>query len=160
MAANRAIGELLKDRFAATRSIDALVKHFKAAVDEYHKGEWEKSLAKGGKFIEAVLKALLVEANLPAQSGRQFKVDKAINDLGGLPSGGVDEAISLTIPRCCRFVYDVTSNRGGPTIRMRLMRTRWMRLQFLAAQPGFSPRWSAMRKGSATQLRLRQRWMT
>jgi len=110
---NRAVGELLKDSFTPTRSVDALVKHFKAGVDEYHKGEWEKSLSKGGKFIEAVLKALLVEAGLPAQSGRQFKVDKAINDLGGLPSGGMDETIRLTIPRCCRFIYDVTSNRGG-----------------------------------------------
>ncbi len=113
LAADRAASELLKDRFTSTRSVDALVKHFKAAVDEYHKGEWEKSLSKGGKFIEAALKALLVEASLPAQSGRQFKVDKAINDLGGLPSGGVDETIRLTIPRCCRFVYEVTSNRGG-----------------------------------------------
>src|SRR6266446_775608 len=99
-----------KDIVTSTRSVDALVKHFKAEVDEYHKGEWEKSLSKGGKFIEAVLKALLVEAGLPAQSGRQFKVDKAINDLGGLPSGGMDETIRLTIPRCCRFIYDVTSN--------------------------------------------------
>ncbi len=113
MTPNRAVGELLKDSFTPTRSVDALVKHFKAGVDEYHKGEWEKSLSKGGKFIEAVLKALLVEAGLPAQSGRQFKVDKAINDLGGLPSGGMDETIRLTIPRCCRFIYDVTSNRGG-----------------------------------------------
>jgi hypothetical protein len=113
LAANRAVSELLKDRFTASRSVDSLVKHFKAGVDEYHKGEWEKSLAKGGKFIEAVLKVVLVEASLPAQSGRQFKVDKAINDLAGLPSGGVDESIRLTIPRCCRFVYEVTSNRGG-----------------------------------------------
>jgi hypothetical protein len=111
--ADRSTSQLLNDRFTARRHIDALVKHFKGTVDEYHKGEWEKSLAKSGKFIEAVLKALLVEATLPAQVGRQFKVDRAINDLGGLPSGGRDETLRLTIPRCCRFIYEVTSNRGG-----------------------------------------------
>ncbi len=106
--------QLLADRFTARRNIDALVKHFNGAVDEYHKGEWEKSLAKAGKFMEAALKALIAEAGLPTQTGRQFKVDKAITDLGGVPqAAGVDETIRLTVPRCCRFIYDVTSNRGG-----------------------------------------------
>jgi len=109
--AERTVSELLKDKFAATRGIDALVKHFQAAVDEYHKGQWEKSLGKAGKFLEAVLKALLAEANLPIPSGRQFKVDKAINDLA--MAGAVADTVRLTIPRCCRFIYDVTSNRGG-----------------------------------------------
>jgi hypothetical protein len=111
---SRSPGQLLSDRFTARRNIDSLVKHFNAAVDEYHKGDSEKSLAKAGKFIEAVLKALIAEARLPAQTGRQFKVDRAINDLGGIPpGGGADETIRLTIPRCCRFIYEVTSNRGG-----------------------------------------------
>lgn len=112
-SANRTVNDLLKDRFAAQRNVDALVRHFQDAADEYHQAKWEKSLAKAGKFLEAVLKALLVEAGLPTQSGRQFKVDKAINDLAQLPPGTADEAIRLTIPRCCRFIYDVASNRGG-----------------------------------------------
>ncbi len=109
--ADRGVNQLLNDKFAASRNIDALVKHFQAAVDEYHRGEWEKSLGKAGKFLEAVLKALLVEAKLPIQSGRQFKVDRAINDLAA--TGNVADTVRLTIPRCCRFIYDVTSNRGG-----------------------------------------------
>lgn len=113
MPASRTVNELLKDKFAAARNVDALVRHFQDAADEYHQGKWEKSLAKAGKFLEAVLKALLVEAGLPPQSARQFKVDKAINDLAQLQSGTTDETIRLTIPRCCRFIYDVASNRGG-----------------------------------------------
>lgn len=111
--ADPTINELLKDKFAAKKNIDAVVGHFQAAVSEYHRAEWEKSLAKGGKFLEAVLKSLLKEANLPAQQGRQFKVDKAINDLAAAQAGTVDDSIRLTLPRCCRFLYDVTSNRGG-----------------------------------------------
>ena len=67
---NRTINELLRDRFTAGKNIDALVKHFQGVVDEYHKGQWERSLAKGGKFLEAVLKALAIEAGLPPQLGR------------------------------------------------------------------------------------------
>jgi hypothetical protein len=111
--ADRTINEVLKDKFAAGRNIDALVVHFKVAVSEYHRGEWEKSLAKCGKFLEAVLKALLKEAGLSTQTGRQFKVDAAINALGAVAAGSTDDSIRLTIPRCCRFIYDVTSNRGG-----------------------------------------------
>lgn len=111
---DRSISQLLSDRFTARKHAEALVKHFNGAVDEYHKGEWEKSLSKAGKFIEAALKALLAEAGLPPQAGRQFKVDRAITDLGGIPhTAGLDETIRITIPRCCRFIYDVTSNRGG-----------------------------------------------
>lgn len=110
---NQDISEMLRGKFRAGRSIDAVVRHFEGVVDEYHKREWEKSLGKAGKFLEAVLKSLLGEAGLPAQTGRGFKVDKAINDLGGVAAGTLDDAIRITIPRCCRFMYDVTSNRGG-----------------------------------------------
>src|ERR1700681_4019695 len=98
--ADPTITELLKSKFAASKNVDALVAHFQTAVSEYHRTEWEKSLAKGAKFLEAVLKALLKEAGLPAEAGRQFKVDKAITDLGAVATGVVDDSIRLTIPRC------------------------------------------------------------
>jgi hypothetical protein len=110
---DRTVSDLLKDKFKATRNVDALVNHFQRGVADYHQGRWENALAKHAKFLEAVLKALLAEAGLPAQTGRQFKVDNAINSLGALPSGPVDDSIRLTIPRACRFIYDITSNRGG-----------------------------------------------
>lgn len=109
----RAINELLKDKFTATRNVDSLVSHFQIAASDYHQTKWERSLSKCAKFLEAVLKTLLVEAALPPQTGRQFKVDNAINSLNGLLAGSVDDSIRVTIPRCCRFIYDVTSNRGG-----------------------------------------------
>jgi hypothetical protein len=111
--ADRTINELLNDKFTAGRNIDALVTHFQRTVSDYHQGKWENALAKGAKFLEAVLKALIVEAGLAPQTGRQFKVDAAINALGALSIGSVDDSIRLVIPRCCRFIYDVTSNRGG-----------------------------------------------
>lgn len=49
---------------------------------------------------------------LPA--GRGFKADTIINGLAQLPDDGTySDSIRLTIPRACRFVYDVASNRGG-----------------------------------------------
>ncbi len=111
--ASRAIEKLLKDKFKATRNVDALVSHFQRGVADYHQSKWENALGKHAKFLEAVLKTLLAEANLPPQTGRQFKVDNAINSLGSAPNESVDDSIRLTIPRACRFIYDITSSRGG-----------------------------------------------
>jgi hypothetical protein len=36
-----------------------------------------------------------------------------MNDLEQLASGSFDDAIRLTIPRACRFAYDIASNRGA-----------------------------------------------
>jgi len=93
--------------------VDALLRHFAGMTEDFQKGDWEDSIAKAGKFVEAVLKALSVRCgDLPAK-GKHFKVDKVINDLAQKPPGSVDDVIRLTIPRACRFVYDVASNRGG-----------------------------------------------
>jgi hypothetical protein len=90
----------------------ALLRHFSGMTEGHQKGEWEDSLAKGGKFIEAALKALSIRAGKTPAKGH-FKVDTVINELGGMPAGSVDDTIRLTIPRACRFVYQVASNRGG-----------------------------------------------
>lgn len=94
-----------------TKHVRALIRHFVRMVGEFEKGEWEDSIAKAGKFTEAVLKALAVYAHLDPPTGRGFKVDKVINRLA--QASAYDETIRLTIPRACRFVYDVASNRGG-----------------------------------------------
>lgn len=82
-------------------------------VQEFQKEEWEDSIAKSGKFVEAVLKALFVHVGKTPPGGRSFKADVLINGLGQLAPGSYNDSIRLTIPRACRFVYDIASNRGG-----------------------------------------------
>jgi hypothetical protein len=59
--AARDVDELFKDAFAGKHA-DAAVKHFRAMVSDYQKSEWADAAAAGGKFIEAVMKALWVKA--------------------------------------------------------------------------------------------------
>jgi hypothetical protein len=94
------------------KHVTALLGHFATMVHEFQKGEWENTIAKSGKFIEAVLKALFVGAGQTLPGGRAFKADLVINGLAQLPAT-VHDSIRLTIPRASRFVYDVASNRGG-----------------------------------------------
>jgi hypothetical protein len=92
----------------------SLVKHFSKMVEEFQDGEWENCIAKSGKFVEASLKALFVHVGKAPPTGRGFKADAIINGLAQVPDDGTfHDSIRLTIPRACRFVYDMSSNRGG-----------------------------------------------
>ncbi|SRR5213594_3244496 len=95
------------------KHVDALLRHFAKTVDHFRVGEWEECSAKAGKFVEAVAKALGSVAAVPVGTGRAFKVDAVVNLLRQTPAGSVDDEIRLVIPRCCTFVYDIASNRGG-----------------------------------------------
>lgn len=94
------------------KHVSSLLKHFSKAVVDFQEGEWENCIAKSGKFIEAVLKALFIYAGQTLPTGRGFKADLIINGLAQLPAT-VHDSIRLTIPRASRFVYDIASNRGG-----------------------------------------------
>lgn len=109
----RDLDQLLKDAFEPNH-VDRALTHFDAMVGCLQRGQWEQSIAKGGKFIEATLKALavLVGSTAPT-SGREFKADKIITELSGLPQSSFPDSVRLTIPRACRFAYDVASNRGA-----------------------------------------------
>src|SRR5207245_4789594 len=95
------------------KPVDALLHHFERAVDHFRSNESEECAAKAGKFVEATVKALGTVANVSIPPGRAFKVDTVVNLLRQIPSGSIDEAVRIVIPRCCTFIYEIASNRGG-----------------------------------------------
>src|SRR5690348_12500852 len=106
------VERLLQPTFAS-RHVKAALTHFVAMTTEFQQGSWEEAISKGGKFIEAVLKALYVHVGKTLPPARQFKADTVMNDLGQLGAATFDDTIRLTIPRAARFVYDIASNRGA-----------------------------------------------
>jgi hypothetical protein len=109
----KSIDPFLTPPFAKKHATSA-IKHFSKMVEEFLDGEWENCIAKAGKFVEASLKALFVHVGKTPPAGRGFKADSIINGLAQVPDDGTfPDSIRLTIPRACRFVYDMASNRGG-----------------------------------------------
>jgi hypothetical protein len=106
------IGTLLEATFAA-RHVKAAVKHFEAMNAEFQQGAWEEAIAKGGKFVEAVVKALCICTKQPLATGRGFSAGKVMDTLGSSATAGHADTVRLTIPRACRFLYDIASNRGA-----------------------------------------------
>jgi hypothetical protein len=102
---------LLKPTFA-TVHVAALLKHYQAMIAEFQQAAWEEAIGKGGKFVEAVLKALWLHTGNTLPPARQFKVDTVMNQLPNA-AASFGDSVRLTIPRACRFIYDVASNRGA-----------------------------------------------
>jgi hypothetical protein len=93
------------------KHVKSALRHFQLMVDDYMKGDWEDSAAKGGKFIEAILKALWVYAGEVVPSGKLFKAGTIIDLLQH--KAAAPDPVRLTIPRACRFAYEIASNRGA-----------------------------------------------
>jgi hypothetical protein len=107
---DQAANEMLKEKFAAKHA-DAAVRHFNRMVQEYQQQEWDDANAKAGKFVEAVLKALWDEAGGAVLAGKAFKAGTIMDTID--KKMVLPDSLRLTIPRACRFVYEIASNRGA-----------------------------------------------
>lgn len=93
--------------------VEALLKHYVKMTADFQTVQWEECAVKGGKFVEAVLKAVASVAGVSHSTGRSFGAGKVIDDLGRLPSGTCHDSLRLLLPRACRLVYEIASNRGA-----------------------------------------------
>jgi hypothetical protein len=102
---------LLAAKFAR-KYVESALKHFRTTIEKFQLGEWEDSIAASGKFVEATLKGLWSHVGKAVPSGKAFKAGAIIDGLANEPCTH-DDTIRLTIPRACRLIYEVASNRGG-----------------------------------------------
>jgi hypothetical protein len=108
---DRTVDEMLKDKFIGKKHVDAAVKHFGRMVQDYQQSKWDDANAKAGKFVEAVLKAFVTEAGETPASGKAFKAGVVLDTIERKTA--LHDSLRLTIPRACRFVYEIASNRGA-----------------------------------------------
>jgi len=106
------LGQLLQDKFPK-RHVQSMLEHYRVLAEEFQKANWEASTLRGGKFIEATLKALWAHVGNPIPKSKDFKVDGTIRGLEQVQAALAGDSIRLTIPRACRFVYEIASNRGA-----------------------------------------------
>jgi hypothetical protein len=111
VSANR-LESLLVNSFDA-KHVRSMLKHYQAMVAEFQNSDWEHSIGKSGKLVEATLKALWLHVGNVLPPARQFKAGNIIRDLRQIPTGAYDDTVRLTIPRACEFIYDIASNRGA-----------------------------------------------
>ena len=92
-----------------------LVGYFSGSIQKLEEGDWENSLVKSGKFVEAIIKLLWTFAEKTLPKAKEFKAgvyaQKIINEVSAAEI--ISEGVRLQIPRACIFLYDITSNRGG-----------------------------------------------
>jgi hypothetical protein len=108
--AEKTIDEMLKDKFEA-KYADAMLRHFKRMVNDYQECKWEDANAKAGKFVEAILKALWRAAGEIVPAERTFKAGTIMDQIH--TKAALSDSLRITIPRACRFIYEIASNRGA-----------------------------------------------
>ncbi len=110
------IQRLLSQKFDERRAGSA-IKHFLQAAAGFELGDWEETLEKTGKFVEAVIKVIWVYAGKTLPNEKEFKAghfaEKILNGSGVVKSDLPNDGVRLQIPRACVFLYDIASNRGG-----------------------------------------------
>jgi len=94
--------------------VSSILRHFGDCVQNFQEGNWETSLTKAGKFVEAIVKMVWTLDGKPLPSPREFKVSRYIQKITDeTDKTKVPDGIRLQIPRGCTFLYDITSNRGA-----------------------------------------------
>lgn len=106
----RTPADLLQARFVS-KHVQAMLRHYQTAIEHLQTTAWEDATAKAGKFVEAALKALWVDVGETVPPGKQFKAGTIMDRLEH--KAGFEDSVRLTIPRTCRVVYEIASNRGA-----------------------------------------------
>jgi hypothetical protein len=105
------IKAILEQKFDKVH-VGSALKHFVAAKRKYQEGDWEGSISKSGKFVEAITKALLRFCGKILPKTRNFRVGNFLRNLEHEPVS-IDDTIRLVIPKSCLFIYEIASNRGA-----------------------------------------------
>ena len=138
--AGQILTNALKSKFDKGRS-NTLVSYFAASIQKLEQGDWENSLVKSGKSVEATIKLIWTFAGKTLPRGKSFKAgvyaQKIIN--GEITSTEISsDGVRLQIPRACIFLYDITSNREDDMTPMNLPQMRWMQLLLRDYVHGYS----------------------
>ncbi len=104
------VKKILKANLGSTFS-NSIVKHFEDLREGLAKGDNEKTVFKSGKFVEAILKGLHYHTS--GKKLTRINVDGEITRLGNLAKSDWPSSTRLLIPRVCRSVYYIASDRGG-----------------------------------------------
>ena len=110
----RILTDTLKVKFDKKRS-NTLVRYFSASIQKLEQGDWENSLVKSGKFVEATVRLIWTFSGKTLPKEKKFKAgfyaQKIISEVSSTEISS--DGVRLQIPRACIFLYDITSNRGG-----------------------------------------------
>jgi len=89
--------------------VDEILVHHNVLKTSFRLQDWEKCLVRGGKFGEAVMKA--IHFIRTGKVTTKILVDSEISEVG--KRSDLPEPIRLLIPRTIRVLYDHRSKRGG-----------------------------------------------
>ncbi len=104
------IKQIIGKKIGATYT-NSLLKHYDNVKKEFFSKDWETCCTKAGKFVETLLKG--IHFYTTGIRLKRIKVGTEIDRLINLPKESFDPSIRLLIPRICRTIYHIASNRNA-----------------------------------------------
>jgi len=119
-SSEKKVKAILEQKFEKVH-VEAILKHFVSAKRKYQESDWEGSILKSGKFVEAVTKAFLKFCGKTLPRIRNFRAGNILRNFEQEPVT-VDDTIRIVIPKCCnvkrfaaedafRFVPPIAKNK-------------------------------------------------
>ena len=113
MSTEEQVKDLLGKKFDSRR-VGSVIKHFLKCVQGFEQTDWEKSITKAGKFIEATVKPPVNVLKNRIPRPREFKASHYAQKITNINKKDLPEdELRVQIPRACIFTYDISSNRGA-----------------------------------------------
>ncbi len=92
--------------------IDELMKEYNQIKNSFILSDFEKTIISGGRFVEIVLKSILMYYNIRNMDFRKFKFDKMFNILVNLQKKNAkDEILTLAVPIVAKSIYTLRSKK-------------------------------------------------
>ncbi len=92
--------------------VSAILKHFVGEYKKYQESDWEGSILKSGKFVEATTKALMKFCGEALLKTRNFHAGSILRKLEQ-KTATIDDTVRIVIPKGCLLIYEIASNRGA-----------------------------------------------
>lgn len=110
-SSEKKVKAILEQKFEKVH-VEAILKHFIGAKRKYQESDWEGSILKSGKLVEALTKAFLKFCGKALPRTRNFHAGSFLRNFEKEPVN-IDDTIRIVIPKCCLFIYEIASNRGA-----------------------------------------------
>lgn len=93
--------------------VDACLKYYEAATQNFIARKWDRVAQDLGKFTEAVTKAIMAFGNItPTSAGRQFKVTNELRRFENFQPP-LPEVLRMVVPKALIFTTELVNNRLG-----------------------------------------------
>lgn len=98
--------------------VNDMMSSYEKIQDSYHKGQYEETLSKSGKFVENIFRILyFIKSGTKLSEIKSGQIDEIYKKLENTDGEKLSETIRIVIPRVAKLVYTMRSKMGAEHVK-------------------------------------------